>query len=114
MVEDDRTINDALAQRLVAEGYVVDQAFDGPSAVDLARLTEPDVVLLDYRMPGRNGIEIATEILAEDPDQHVLLFSAYFDDDIVAEAARIGVRECVSKDHAKAIPDILRKYCSPN
>jgi DNA-binding NarL/FixJ family response regulator len=65
-------------------------------------------------MPGRNGIEIATEILAEDPRQHILLFSAYFDDEIIAEAARIGVRECVSKDDAMALPEILRRYCSDN
>jgi DNA-binding NarL/FixJ family response regulator len=77
------------------------------------REQQPDVVLLDYRMPGRNGIDIAREILAERPEQPVLLFSAYFDDDVVAEAARVGVRECVSKDYVKALPDILRKYC-PN
>jgi DNA-binding NarL/FixJ family response regulator len=65
-------------------------------------------------MPGRTGLEIATEILAEDPSQHILLFSAYFDDETLAEAARIGVRECVSKDDAKALPAILRRYCSPN
>ena len=35
VVEDDRTINDALAQRLRAEGYVVEQAFDGPGAVEI-------------------------------------------------------------------------------
>jgi two-component system nitrate/nitrite response regulator NarL len=82
------------------------------AAVGAWRTQRPDVVLLDYRMPGMNGIEVATAILGEDPAQHVLLFSAYFDDDIVAEAARIGVRECVSKDSVKALPDILRKYCT--
>jgi DNA-binding NarL/FixJ family response regulator len=82
------------------------------AAVGAWREHRPDVVLLDHRMPGRTGLDIATEILAEDPNQHVLLFSAYFDDEIVAEAARIGVRECVSKDYVKALPAILRKYCS--
>ena len=52
MVEDERTINDALAQRLRAEGYVVEQAFDGPSAVELAAAVRPDVVLLDVMLPG--------------------------------------------------------------
>jgi DNA-binding NarL/FixJ family response regulator len=84
------------------------------AAVGAWREHRPDVVLLDHRMPGRTGLEIATEILAEDPSQHILLFSAYFDDDVLAEAARIGVRECVSKDDAKALPGILRRYCSPN
>lgn len=72
------------------------------------------MVLLDYRMPGRNGIEVAADILAEDPHQHVILFSAYFSEDVVAEASRLGVRECVSKDHVKTLPEILRKYCPHN
>lgn len=41
VVEDDRTINDALAERLTAEGYVVAQAFDGPSAVARAEEVAP-------------------------------------------------------------------------
>jgi DNA-binding NarL/FixJ family response regulator len=84
------------------------------AAVGAWREHRPDVVLLDYRMPGRNGIEIASEILAEDPTQHILLFSAYFDDEILDEAARVGVRECISKDHVMGLPEILRKYGSEN
>jgi DNA-binding NarL/FixJ family response regulator len=84
------------------------------AAVGAWREHQPDVVLLDHRMPGRTGLEIASEILAEDPTQHIVLFSAYFDEDVIAEAARIGVRECVSKDYVKMLPDILRKYCCPN
>src|SRR6478735_7493602 len=52
VVEDERTINDALAQRLRAEGYTVEQAFDGPSAVERAAAVRPDVVLLDVMLPG--------------------------------------------------------------
>ena len=73
------------------------------AAVGAWREHRPDIVLLDYRMPGRNGIEIATEILAEDPRQHILLFSAYFDDEILAEAARIGERHGVVLRHALAL-----------
>ncbi|HEU4338097.1 MAG TPA: response regulator, partial [Nocardioides sp.] len=58
VVEDERTINDALAQRLRAEGYTVEQAFDGPSAVELAAAVRPDVVLLDVMLPGLDGLEV--------------------------------------------------------
>ena len=70
-----------------------------------------DVIVLDFRMPGRNGLEVAADILSTAPTQQILLFSAYLDDDTVAEAKRIGVRECISKDQVKTLPDIIRKYC---
>jgi DNA-binding response OmpR family regulator len=58
VVEDERTINDALAQRLRAEGYTVEQSFDGPSAVEAAASVRPDVVLLDVMLPGFDGLEV--------------------------------------------------------
>ncbi|HSU01161.1 MAG TPA: response regulator transcription factor [Nocardioides sp.] len=67
VVEDERTINDALAQRLRAEGYEVEQAFDGPSAVDLAASSHPDVVLLDVMLPGFDGLEVCRRIQASRP-----------------------------------------------
>src|ERR671913_215319 len=67
VVEDERTINDALAQRLRAEGYTVEQAFDGPSAVDLAASVRPDVVLLDVMLPGFDGLEVCRRIQADRP-----------------------------------------------
>ena len=47
---------------------VVAEAEDGTTAVDAFRSTRPDVSVLDYRMPGLDGLEAATQILAEDPD----------------------------------------------
>src|SRR5690606_3989782 len=52
VVEDERAINDALTERLRAEGYDVGQAFDGPSALVEAAATPPDVVVLDVMLPG--------------------------------------------------------------
>src|SRR6478736_1603265 len=67
VVEDERTINDALAQRLRAEGYVVEQAFDGPSAVERAAAVRPDVVLLDVMLPGFDGLEVCRRVQAARP-----------------------------------------------
>ena len=57
-----------------------------------------DVVVLDYSMPDRNGIEIAAAMLAERPQQHVALCSAYLNADVQASAAALGVEFCVEKD----------------
>ena len=67
-------------------------------ALELWRSTSPDVVVLDYSMPGRNGIDVAAEMLAERPGQRVVLCSAYLNADVKASAAEIGVGACVEKD----------------
>lgn len=79
----------------------------------LARLPEarPDVIVLDFRMPDRNGLEVAADILERDPEQNIVLFSAYVNDDVIAAAERVGIRECVLKDQFRGLPDILRRYC---
>jgi CheY-like chemotaxis protein len=72
---------------------------------------DPHVIVLDYRMPNRNGLQVAADILDIEPSRHIVLFSAYLDETTIAEAERVGVRECVSKDLVKELPAILRKYC---
>src|SRR5687768_17066151 len=72
-----RTIIEAANEGLSVAG----EARDGDEAVDQWRTHRPDVVVLDYRMPGRTGLEVAAEILAEQPDQSIILFSAYLDDE---------------------------------
>jgi DNA-binding response OmpR family regulator len=58
VVEDERTIADAVAARLRAEGFEVDVARDGPGAVAAARRGCPDLVVLDIMLPGLDGIEV--------------------------------------------------------
>ena len=89
------------------------EAADGPEA--LARLAElepppvPTVILLDNQMPGPSGLEIAEQILATLPEQIIVLFSAYLNDEIEAQAARLGVAACVSKSDALELPQIIER-----
>lgn len=89
------------------------EAADGPEA--LARLAElepppvPTVILLDNQMPGPSGLEIAEQILVTLPEQIIVLFSAYLNDDIEAEAARLGVAACVSKSDALDLAQIVER-----
>jgi DNA-binding response OmpR family regulator len=58
VVEDEPTIAASVAARLRAEGFRVDVAYDGPSAVAKAAEVEPDVVVLDVMLPGFDGLEV--------------------------------------------------------
>jgi DNA-binding NarL/FixJ family response regulator len=67
-------------------------AADGADAVELARTTVPDVVVMDLRMPGVNGIEAIRRILAECPQAAVIVLTMFDDDDSVFAALRAGAR----------------------
>jgi DNA-binding NarL/FixJ family response regulator len=67
-------------------------AATGPEAVDLARETQPDVVVMDLHMPGLNGIEATRRIVAESPHIAVLVLTMFDDDDSIFSALRAGAR----------------------
>jgi DNA-binding NarL/FixJ family response regulator len=67
-------------------------AADGAGAVELARTTQPDVVVMDLRMPGLNGIEAIRRIVAECPQAAVIVLTMLDDDDSVFAALRAGAR----------------------
>ena len=67
VVEDERTIAQAVADRLSAEGFTVRQEYDGPSAVAAAAEWAPDLVVLDVMLPGFDGHEVCRRVQAEQP-----------------------------------------------
>src|SRR5436190_23488002 len=79
---------------------VVDEAGDGPQALELLEHLNPppipSVVLLDNRMPGLTGLEVARQMLAKHPHQVIVLFSAHLDADVEEYARSIGIAACVS------------------
>ena len=95
---------------LEMDGFeVVGEAVDGEQAVALYIDSEPpSVVLLDNRMPVMSGMEAAERILAHRPEQLVVLFSAYLDDEAKARARDIGVATCVDKTDVSDLPRLLR------
>lgn len=83
------------------------EASDGDEAVSKWRSYGPDIVILDQRMPVMSGLDAAAKILAEDPEQAIVLFSAFVDDDLTAAAHEIGIRACLSKDRIRDLPGTL-------
>ncbi|HVM53303.1 MAG TPA: response regulator transcription factor [Acidimicrobiales bacterium] len=89
---------------------VAAEASGGDEALVQWRALRPDVVVLDHRMPGTTGLQLAEQILAEHPTQSIILFSAYLDDELVARADQLGIRACISKDRYDDIPEALWRY----
>jgi DNA-binding NarL/FixJ family response regulator len=110
LLADDQTLVRAAFAMLVESApdmEVVGQAGTGREAVDLARAERADVVLMDIRMPGLDGIE-ATRLIAADEDLagvRVLVLTTYDTDEHVVEALRAGASGFLVKDTRPA--DIL-------
>ncbi len=95
---------------------VVGEASDGAEALsiwrELGAPPTPSVVILDNRMPNLSGLDTAVHILSEYPDQKVILFSAFLDDDLRRAAAAVGVDECVAKKDVQDLPAIIRRLAT--
>ncbi|MEV6598918.1 response regulator transcription factor [Actinoplanes sp. NPDC051346] len=96
VVEDEPTIAEAVAARLRAEGFVVHLAADGPGAVEAARRTRPDVVVLDVMLPGFDGLEVCRRIQAEQPVP-VLMLTARDDETDLLVGLAVGADDYLTK-----------------
>lgn len=96
VVEDERTIAESVAARLRAEGFLVDMAYDGPTAVTMARTTKPDLVVLDIMLPGFDGLEVCRRIQAERPVP-VLMLTARGDETDLLIGLAVGADDYLTK-----------------
>jgi DNA-binding NarL/FixJ family response regulator len=100
IADDQKVVREGLAMvlSLLRDVEVVGAASDGDEAIALARDLHPDVVLMDLRMPGCDGVE-ATRILRErQPGTKVVVLTTYADDRSVLDALRAGARGYLTKD----------------
>ncbi len=92
VVDDQTLIREGLAALLAMQTdiQVIGQASDGRAALELVAARAPEVVLMDVRMPGMNGVAATREIRARFPETRVLVLTTYPDDDYIFEALRVG------------------------
>ena len=87
-----------LEQMLTLDDFeVVGSAANGASALPQMEAADPDVVVVDYNMPGLDGLMTARLIKEERPDQAIILYTAYLDADLERRAGRAGIALCVEK-----------------
>ena len=97
VAEDEALIRLDLAEMLEEAGYdVVGQAADGEQALDLARELKPDLVIMDVKMPGMDGIS-AAEVLGNENLAPVVMLTAFSDRQLVERARDAGVMAYVVK-----------------
>ncbi|MUL84033.1 MULTISPECIES: response regulator transcription factor [unclassified Mycolicibacterium] len=96
VVDDEPTILAAVATRLRAEAFQVETAVDGPSAVDTALATSPDLVVLDVMLPGFDGLEVCRRIQAQLPVP-VLMLTARTDETDMLVGLGIGADDYLTK-----------------
>jgi two-component system, NarL family, response regulator len=77
---------------------IVGQASDGNEAIAQFRLHQPDVVLLDLRMPQLGGVEVITAVRAEAPEANIIMLTIYDTDEAIYQGLRAGARAYLLKD----------------
>ena len=89
-----RFIRASLAGRAETQTF---EALDGPAAIEKAGALQPDVILLDIRMPGLHGLDVARQLARIAPSSRVLFVSHESDPDVIHETLRLGARGYVHK-----------------
>jgi len=101
---------------------VCGEAANGQDAIARAAELSPDIIVLDFLMPGMNGMQAAREIGKMIPDVPILMFTTHLSRQLVEEARNVGIRGAVAKSDARQVIDgleaLLRHesffYSSPN
>jgi DNA-binding response OmpR family regulator len=96
VVDDEPTIAGSIAARLRAEGYDVDVAHDGPSAMDRVEAGDPDLVVLDVMLPGFDGLEVCRRIQARRPVPVLMLTARDSETDMLVGLA-VGADDYLTK-----------------
>jgi DNA-binding NarL/FixJ family response regulator len=100
VVDDEAVVRQGIVSLLSLEPdlEIVGQAQNGVKAIELARLLEPEVILMDIRMPVCDGIQALQQILNEKPTMKVIMLTTFDDDSMIADSLRIGACGYLLKD----------------
>jgi len=105
VVEDDAVVRESCQQTLERSGWRVVTACDGFSALKALRLREPDLVILDLRMPGMDGLDFLQHVKVDRPHLDVIVITAYSSVGSAVECMRLGAYDYLPKPFD---PDALR------
>jgi DNA-binding response OmpR family regulator len=107
VVEDDRTLRQALTFNLTREGYEVTAAADGEAALEAARDQRLDLILLDVMLPGMSGVEVLRVLRRENVSTPVIIVSAKGDEIDRVVGLKVGADDYVAKPFSR--PELLAR-----
>lgn len=114
IIDDDILVSTALKTILEADGliHVCATATDGADALRLYEAHQPDVLLMDIRMKGTDGLDASTQILSRYPQARILLLTTFSDDGYIIQALKIGVKGYLLKQDYTSIVPALHAVCN--
>jgi DNA-binding NarL/FixJ family response regulator len=100
IVDDHEVVREGLRLSLSRAAHirVIGEANDGAAAVGLVERRKPDVIIMDVRMPGMDGLEATKEILKVEPDAAVLIFTAFSERSLLARGLESGAKGYILKE----------------
>jgi DNA-binding NarL/FixJ family response regulator len=100
IVDDHEVVREGLRLSLSRAPHirVVGEAGDGRAAIDLAERRKPNVVIMDVRMPGLDGLDATKELMAKEPNVAVLIFTAYSERSLLARGLESGAKGYILKE----------------
>jgi PAS domain S-box-containing protein len=112
VIDDDADVRHFIAAGLEEYGHEVIEAADGAEGVEKFGANMPDLVIIDYIMPGLSGAEVADHILATRPDQPILFVSGYNETDAIRRAAP-GATILAKPFRVSVLEDAVRAALAP-
>ncbi len=97
VVEDEDIMREALVDWFSGEGHKVDSAMDGDNALEKFKLEEYDAMIIDLKLPGRDGLSVLKEVKAKNPKAKVVIITAYPSIETAVEAMRRGAIDYLPK-----------------
>jgi DNA-binding NarL/FixJ family response regulator len=115
IVDDSELVRKSLRTVLQAnpDWEICGEAADGESAVELFKELHPNVVILDFQMPGINGIETASRMSQIAPAVPIVLFTQHASADLERHAREAGIRSVVSKTNAFPMVGMIEALLGP-
>lgn len=97
VIDDERPIRETLDMFLQEKGYEVITAESGEQGLESVQAESPDIVLLDVRLPGMDGLEVLRQINESSSPASVIMITAHHDMDIAIRAVKLGAYDCIHK-----------------